>query len=561
MTASMTLCKTNNPILEYWDKITTGEEVVSLKVKKQYSKLVQDILKPRDNWTYDENRADHAIKFIERYCKHSKGKWGGKPVILELWQKALIAAAFGFVDKNSGYRKYTEVLLVVGRKNGKSTIAAAVGLYLMIADGEHGAEVYAVATKKDQAKLIWAEAKRMVVKSPSLRKRIKPLVAELVGLHDYDGSTFKPLGSDSDTLDGLNPHGACMDEIHAWKDKNLYDVIFDGMSAREQPMLFETTTAGTVRELVYDEKYDYASKVIDGVKDFEDERLLAVIYELDDRSEWTKPECWKKANPGLGTIKDLEKLADKVKKAQRVPDQLSNLLCKDFNIRDTVAGAWLSFDVIKNDETFTMDDIRGSYAVGGTDLSSTTDLTCATLLMMKAGSDKKYSLQMYFMPEELIDKRVAEDHIPYDKWIDRGILTACPGNKVDYSMVTKWFVKMYEEYDIRPLWIGYDRWNSTYWVQEMKDHGFTLDPVAQGTQTFSQPMKEMGADLDSKLINYNQNSALQWCLTNTSIKRDDNDGIRPVKGRVQRQRIDGTVSLLIAYTVMFNNMSDYKAMI
>jgi phage terminase large subunit-like protein len=549
-----------NYILEYWHHIKTGQEVVSLKVYKQYKKLVEDINNPREPWIYDENRANHAIKFIEKYCKHSKGKWGGKPVILELWQKALIAAAFGFVNKYTRHRKYTEVLLIVARKNGKSTLAAAVGLYLQIADGEPGAEVYAVATKKDQAKIIWLEAKKMVSKSPALRKRIKPLVAEMVGLGKYE-SVFKPLGSDSDSLDGLNVHGACMDEIHAWKDKNLYDVIYDGMTAREQPMLFETSTAGTVRGLVYDEKYDYASKVIDGLEGYEDERLLAIIYELDDRKEWTQPECWKKANPGLGTIKDEQKLAEKVNKAKRVPDQVSNLLCKDFNVRDTVAGSWLTFDNINNEETYEMDFIRGSYAVGGTDLSSTTDLSCATLLLMKSDSEKKYVIQQYFLPEDLLESRVKEDKIPYDKWAERGLLTLCPGNKVVYSDVTKWYVKMFQEYDIRPLWNGYDPWNSQYWIQEMKDTGFEMEVVRQGAQTLSQPMKELAADLAAKRINYNNNPALKWCLTNTSVKRDENDNIRPVKGQNQRQRIDGAVSLLIAYTILFQKLADYKSLL
>ncbi|HRC81354.1 MAG TPA: terminase large subunit [Sedimentibacter sp.] len=546
-----------NPILQYWEQIEQGKIAVSQKVYKQYKKLVNDILNPRDPWVYDNDRAWHAIDFIEKYCKHSKGKWGGKPVILELWQKALIAAAFGFIDKNTGLRKYTEVLLIVARKNGKSTLSAAVGLYLMIADGEPGAEIYAVATKEDQAKIIWKEAKRMVKKSPALNKRIKCLVKEIVGLGRYEDSFFKPVGSDSDTLDGLNVHGACMDEIHAWKDKNLYDVIYDGMTAREQPMLFETTTAGTVRELVYDEKYDYASKVIDGLEGFEDERLLPIIYELGSRDEWTKPECWEKANPGLGTIKDRQKLAEKVEKAKRVPSLVSNLLTKDFDVVDNGAGDWLPYEVINSTETFDIEEIRDCYAIGGCDLSSTTDLTCATLLVMKAGSEKKYVLQQYFLPGELLEQRVTEDKIPYDKWRDRGLLTACEGFRVNYSDVTAWFVMMYQEYGIRPLWIYYDRALAGYWVEDMKTHGFEMVKCAQGAITFNQPMRNMEADLRAKNINYNNNPILKWCLTNVTVKHDDNDMIRPIKGTSTRKRIDGMVSLLDAYVGLSEKMADY----
>lgn len=570
MTASTALSPVSddrNYILEYWHEITTKQEVVSLKVYKQYKKLVRDIEHPRANWVFDNEKAHHVIDFIERYCRHSKGKWGGKPVILELWQKALVSAAFGFVDKHTGLRKYTEVLLIVARKNGKSTLAAAIGLYLQIADGEPGAEVYAVATKKDQAKLIWQEAKRMVKKSPALRKRIKTLVAEMVGIGKYEETFFKPLGSDSDTLDGLNVHGALMDEIHAWTKMNLYDVINDAVTARSQPMLLETTTAGTVREQVFDQKYDYASKVIDGIEGFdEDERLLAIIYELDDRKEWTDQECWKKANPGLGTIKDQEKLAEKVRKAKKVHDQLSNLLCKDFNIRDTVAGSWLTFDEANNPATFDIEELRDCYGIGGNDLGATTDLTFACILVMKPGSEQKYLIGQGFMPADTIEDRSKEDKVPYDKWVERGLITLCPGNKVDYRYVTDWYEKTRDEYGIIAYWNGYDSWNSPAWVEDMENRiGYKnkvdLLPVIMGAKTLSAPMKELAADLGAKLINYNNNPLMKWALTNVTKETDKNENIRPIKGKNQRQRIDPAVSLLIAYTVLQNKLEDYKGLI
>ena len=222
---------TYNPIREYLAEIEKGE-VVSRKVYKVYKEQIRIIDDPESEWEYSPKQANHAIEFIENYCRHSKGKMGGKRLTLELWEKALIAAAFGIVHKITGLRKYRQVMLVVGRKNGKSTLAAAVGLYLQVADGELGAEVYACATKKDQAKIIWLEAKKMVKKSPSLLRRIKPKVAELEA--EFNDSYFRPLGSDSDTLDGLNVHGGLLDEIHAWKTKDLYDVIVDGTSAREE---------------------------------------------------------------------------------------------------------------------------------------------------------------------------------------------------------------------------------------------------------------------------------------------------------------------------------------
>ena len=546
-----------NYILEYWEKIQSGEIQACRRLKQQYQKLVDEIEHPRDPWVFDIEKANRPIEFIERFCKHSKGKWAGKPVRLELFQKAKLQAVYGFVHRETGLRRAREVLTIVGRKNGKSTEKAALGNYMLVADGEGGTEVYSVATKKDQARIVWTEAHNMVTQSPALSKHIKKRKTDLYFPVTF--SKFEPLASDSNSLDGLNVHYAIMDELHAIKDRNLYDVIKQAMTAREQPLLDMITTAGFVRECIYDSIYEYACNVLDGV--VEDDRFLAFIYELDDRSEWTDYRMWEKANPGLGTIKDYNELAANVERAKNDPDFLPTVLAKDFNLRDTVAGTWLTFDQVNNEETFTMDDIRDTYAVGGADLSSTTDLTCATLLIMKPGSDKIYCLQHYFLPAELVEQRVREDKIPYDKWAERGLLTLCEGNKVNYSDVTAWFLRMMEEYKIYPVWIGYDPWNSQYWVDEMEAHGFRMEVVRQGAHTLSQPMKELAADLMAKRINYNDNPILKWCLTNTSVKRDENDNIRPVKGQKSRQRIDGAVSLLIAYTVLFRHMDDYRALI
>ncbi|GLY09590.1 terminase large subunit [Pseudobacillus badius] len=553
---------TYNPIIDYYNQIESGKVTVGNKVRRIYKKLVDDLHDIESVYEYDPKRANHAIEFIENFCKHSKGKWGGKPIDLELWQQAAIAATFGFVHKIDGTRKYRELLLVVARKNGKSTLSAGIGLYLQVADGEPGAEVYAVATKRDQAKIVWLDAKRMVKKSPTLLKRIKPLVSEMVC--EWNDSSFKPLGSDSETLDGLNVHGAMMDEIHAWKDKNLYDVVVDGTSAREQPLIVMITTAGTIRESVYDMKYDEAVKVLNGFDDpegYKDDRFLPIIYELDERKEWTDEKAWPKANPGLGTIKKIDQLATKVNKAKANPLLVKNLLTKDFNIPETSTEAWLPFEDIVNLETFDIEMVRGCYAVGGVDLSSTTDLTCATLIMMKPDSSTKYVLQQYFIAEENAEKKINEDEVPYDIWEEQGLVTFTPGHNVDYAEVTAWFMKMINEYDIHPLWVGYDSWNSQYWTKEMQDYGFNMKEVRQGAKTMSQPMKLLGAELQSKTINYNNNPVLKWCLSNTSIKTDENENIRPVKGLSQKQRIDGAVSLLIAYVVLQENYSDYMAMV
>ena len=557
---------TYDPIREYWDAIQAGREVVSEKVRKTYEKVIRDLNDNSGEYFYSPKRANHVIEFFENYCHHSKGKFGGQPVRLELWEKAMLATVFGFVDIE-GRRKYREALLIVGKKNGKSLIASGVGLYLLIGDGEQGPEVYAVATKRDQAKIIWTEAKRMVRKSPALLKRIKTLTHELSS-ELFNAGVFKPLASDSDTLDGLNVHAALMDEVHQWKNgKALFDIIADGTTAREQPLIFITTTAGTVREDLYDEKYEYAANVINGYADpaggYVDEHFIAFVYELDSRAEWTDEACWKKANPGLGTIKSYEQLADKVKKAQANPALVKNLVCKEFNIRETTSEAWLTFDQLNNPARFDVKALAPRYGIGGADLSSTTDLTAAKVLFQVPGDEHIYVLSMYWLAADLVDERVREDKIPYDFWIEQGFVRTCPGNKVHPKYVTEWFQEIRDRYDIYIPWVGYDSWSATYWVEEMaRQFGAeAMIPVIQGKKTLSAPMKTLGADLASKLIVYNNNPVDKWCLANTSIEEDKNGNIQPCKTSRRTRRIDGTAALLDAYVVFQDKLEDYRSLI
>ena len=552
-----------NPILEYWEKIQSGEEIVSNKVYRTYKKIVSDIRNP-GVYFYSPKRANHILEFAENYCRHSKGKFGGQPVRLELWEKAHLATIFGFVD-DDGLRKYRESLLIVGKKNGKSLLASIVGLYMLMADGEPGPEVYAVATKKDQSKIIWLEAKRMIRKSPSLNKRAKTLVAEIDTA--YNDGVFKPLASDSDTLDGLNVHCVLMDEIHQWKQgKALYDIMADGVSAREQPLDYITSTAGTIREDIYDQKYEEAEMVINGYQDpdgYKDEHFIAFIYELDSRKEWVDEKCWKKANPGLGTIKNYNTLKEKVKKAQKNPILVKNLLCKEFNIRETSSEAWLTYEQANNTETFDIEKLKPRYGIGGVDLSATTDLTAAKVIFKVPDDERIYVMSMYWMPEDLVEKRVQEDKIPYDVWIEKGCVRTCRGNKISYKDVKAWFVEIQEKYDIYLNLIGYDAWSAAYFVEDMQDYfgKNTMVPVIQGKKTLSQPMKRMGADLENHLIVYNNNPVDKWCLCNTAVDIDKNDNIQPIKTSKPRRRIDGTAALLDAYVVLQNNYNEYMSLI
>lgn len=546
-----------NYIESYLNEIETGHVLVSQRVRKIYERLATEMHDPSSRWEFNAELGERPIEFIEKFCRQSKGEWIGKPLKLELFQKAYISALFGFVDRETKLRRFKETIFLCGRKNGKSSLLSAMALYMLMADGEGGAEVYSIATKLDQSKIIFSEAVHMVEQSPALSKFIKKRRTDIYMPVSF--SKMEPLATGSKSLEGHNSHCVIIDELHAIRDRSIYDAMKQSMGARRQPMLVMITTAGTVRECIYDDIYDYATKVVDGV--IEDEQFLPVLYELDSRDEWTDYRMWQKANPGLGTIKKMEYLAEKVERAKNDPKELPALLCKEFNIRETVAEAWLPFEAINNEETFDIEEFRGSYAIGGVDLSSTTDLTCATIVMMKPNCTKKYVLQQYFMPEEIIESRAKEDKVPYDIWRRQGLLTACEGYKVNYSDVTAWFLKLFNEYDIRPLWIYYDPWNSSYWVQEMKDYGFQMVEARQGYKTLSQPMKELEADLRNKEINYNNNPILKWNLTNVVAKRDENDNIRPIKGKNLRARIDGAVSLLIAYVGLQEHLNDYKALI
>ncbi len=548
-----------NYILEYADKIERGEIIACRRVKRVYLHLAERIRNPSESskFYFDEEAGERPIEFIQRFCKQSQGKLGA-PIILDLFQKAFIQALFGFKEKETGFRQYRETMLLCGRKNGKSTLLAGIALYLMTSDGEGAAEIYSVATKKDQARKVLTEANNMRRQSPELAALLKKRRNDLY--FSATASFLEALASDSDTLDGLNAHAVIIDELHAIRDRNLYDVMKQSTSSRDQPLVIMITTAGTLRECIFDDMYEYACRVADG--EIEDDSFLPILYELDARDEWLDPQMWVKANPGLGTIKKLQTLTQFVERAKADSKNLPSVLCKDFNWRENSARSWLSFDEINNTATFEMSEVYDTYAIGGCDLSATTDLTAATLLIRKPNDDTVYILQQYFLPQARIelleDKETSKKEAPYRLWADRGLLTICEGARVNYSDVTAWFVKMRDEYKIDPYKIGYDRALAGYWITEMTENGFSMEQVAQGPFTWSQPMKEMGAALADKKVNYNNNPILKWCLSNTATKSTGTlDNIQPVKISDKR-RIDGAVSLLNAWVVYVRDWEHYS---
>lgn len=544
-----------NYVKAYYEQIKSGEIITSKRVAAVYKKAVKEIEGSESNplYYFDEAAGERPILFIEQFCKQSQGIIGA-PLELMLFQKAFIQLLFGWLERGTGFRRYRETLFLVGRKNGKTTLLAPIALYLLIADHEGAAEIYSVATKKDQAKKIFTEAVNMVKQSPELRAVIKKRRNDMY--FPATASVFEALASDSNTLDGLNAHGVIIDELHAIRDRALYEVMKQSTSSRRQPLVVMITTAGTVRECIFDNLYEYACDVADGKVN--DNTFLPILYELDKRQEWTNPKMWIKANPGLGVIKQYKTLVSFVERAKNNPADLPGVLCKDFNIRENESATWLSYEQIINDAVFDISDVYNTYAVGGCDLSATTDLTCATLLVRKPGVKTVFVLQQYFLPRARIERleQMNTNEAPYKLWAERGLLTICEGNRVNYSQVTEWFCQMRDEHKIDAFKIGYDRALAGYWVDEMKSNGFDMEPVAQGAFTWSQPMREMGAALADKLVNYNKNPILVWCLSNTGVKKSGLNNIQPVK-ITDKRRIDGAVSLLNAWVIYVKHYEDY----
>ena len=547
----------------YLAMIQSGGETVSAKVRAVYEREVGFMKNPPKDFPYyfDPERGEHHIGFIEKFCRTSKGsKNAAKKLIrLEPFQKAKLQLVFGWVEKETNFRRFREVDDYRGRKCGKSTETAAVEWDVALNDGEFGAEIYCTANKKDQAKIIYNECVNMRYISNALAAVSKKRQSDIY-IEAYM-SYIMALAADTRTMDGLNTHFFSMDEFHAAKNRSLYDIMIQSQTARDQPLAWLISTNGFERDGFFDEQYEYDSNVAMWTPGYQDLRLLPLIYELDRREEWEAPECWAKANPGLGKIKKIKTLAEFVEKAHRQPSFLPTVLTKDFNVAENSAESWLSLEKVTNLTVVPMEYLRNSYAVGGCDLSSTTDLTCATLLIRKPGDSRFFVLQKYFLPKSKVSMNEHNDkrEAPYQKWAENDWVEICEGATVDFHAVTEWFVMMVREYNIRPLYIGYDAALSGYWREEMDAYGFDMRKIRQGPFTWTYPMKELEGMFEENRIVYNNNPVLRWCLSNTGKKSNNKDGIesiQPVKINTKR-RIDGTVSLLNAFTCFKDNEEEY----
>ena len=545
----------------YLKKIRAGEIQVSRKVLAVYERECGWMDNPPPNFLYkfSPELGQYYIDYMEKFCRQSKGKAGGQLIKFQLFQLAKMQLVFGWVEKDTGLRRFREVFDIRGRKNGKSTETSAVMHTMLEADGEAGPEIYCVANSKDQADTVFNECVNMWAQSPALQKITKKRRSDIYCPRNF--GFIQALAAKTDTLDGKNAHFVCQDEPHEQRNSKLYDVMKQSQSFREQPLYWIISTNGSVREGFFDSKYQMYSAVALWQDGFQDYTVLPLIYELDSREEWTDEKCWEKANPGLGTIKSMKTLREHVAQAKRDPSFLPTVLTKDFNIPENSAESSLRLEDIKNETVADMAYLEHSYAIGGCDLSATTDLTCATLLIMKPNDPNYYVLQKYFLPEGRLEqlRETNDREAPYQRWAELGWLHVCRGKTVDYNDVTAWFVEMVQKHDIRPLWICYDAALSGYWAPQMEETGFVMEKIRQGPITWTYPMKLLGGALQEHRIIYQNNPMLRWCLSNTAKKSTNRDGIesiQPVKCASNR-RIDGMVSLLNAWVGLQNHTDEF----
>lgn len=541
---------------QYFTALLDGEINACDKIKRVSEMILDDLYAPGE-FHFDEKIANYHIDFIQRFCKVPAGDVGA-PLCLELFQRARLQAIFGFVDDND-LRKYNEVMIVEGRKNGKTTECASVEIDLVMNDGEGAPEVYNIATKYEQAMKGFTAANNMRMQSKEIRKHLKKRASDLYCT--YNMGMIKAMASNVKSLDSLDAHGVIIDELAAITNRDIYDLMKQSMGARKQPLLFCITTNGFVRNGIFDAQYDYADRILK--REIENPKFLPFIYELDNIDEMWDEKMWIKANPGLGTIKKMSFMREMVQKAKDDPSFLPTVLVKDFNIPQTSESAWMRYEDLNNQETF---DIPFDYAIGGFDAADSVDLNAAKAICMREGDPRIYVKSMYWIPEAVVEQyekmgnRRERDRAPYSLWISQGYMRTCPGVKCDKRIFLEWFKELRDEEDLYIYAIGYDPWHidDTLLREFQMEFGQnSMIPVRQGTKSLSQPMKDLKAEFMAGNVVYNNNPIDKWCLINTSVKTDVNGNIQPVKSADATQRIDGTIALICAYKVLCDKKDVY----
>lgn len=532
-----------NYIVEYHDKIERGQIIAGKWIKKIY-KILVDGIKSGD-WDFDAKKANKAIQFIENFCHHSKGR--NDLFKLELWQKAIVSAIFGILDKKTHRRQFREIFLLVGRKNGKSLFAAAIMAYVAYIDGEYGSELYCLAPKLDQADIVYDSFYKITQAEEELaevtRKRRSDIYIEELN------TTIKKIAFNAKKADGFNPTMTTNDEMEAWPgDQGLkqYEVMVSGTGARTEPITLSTSTAGYVNDGIFDELMKRSTAFLKGSS--KERRLLPFLYMIDDLEKWNTKEELAKANPNLGVSVQWEFFEEQIAIALQSLSKKAEFMTKYCNIKQNSSIAWLDYETVAKaaGQPYTLDDFRGCYCVAGIDLSRTTDLTAVSLVIEKGG--KNHIITQFFMPQERYNVAIDEEGVPYNIFKEQGYLTISGEHQVNYKDVFAWFVRLIKEYKIKPLKVGYDRYCAGYLVEEMKESGFHMDDVYQGTN-LTPVLNTFEGDLKDGMYSIGENNLLKSHLLNVAVQiQTDDSRMKPVKIE-KRAHIDGAVSIFDALAV------------
>ncbi len=536
----------DNWIFKYHEAIQKKEVIVGVWVRLCFEILTTGLL--NGEWEFNEKKANKAIKFIENFCHHSEGR--SDLLHLELWQKAIVSAIFGIMDKTTGYRQFREVFIIVARKNGKTLFAAAIAAYMTYIDGEYGAKVYFLAPKLDQADLVYDAFYQIVQSDDELDSITKKRRSDIY-IKAFNTSV-KKIAFNSKKSDGFNPQLVVNDEMEAWPgDQGLkqYEVMTSALGARKQPLIISIATAGYVNDGIFDELFKRATAFLKG--NSREKRLLPFIYMIDDIEKWDSIEELKKSNPNLGVSVSAEYYLEQIEIARNSISKKVEFMTKFCNIKQNSAVAWLDYwDVMKcvhEEKPLSLEDFKGCYCVGGIDLSRTTDLTAASIVINRDGIN--YIFTRFYMPQKRYEVAINEDNTPYNIYRDRGFLFISGENQVDYKDVYNWFIELVKVYKIKPLKIGYDRYSANYLVEDLKTAGFHTDDVYQGTN-LTPVLHEFEGNLKDGLFDFGDNSMLAAHFLNVAVDINLNDSrMKPVKIE-KRMRIDGAMSVFDALTMV-----------
>lgn len=552
-----------NYVQEYIDKIRSGEIVTSKKVKKLYFNIIEPVLKDEHpKYYFNEKRGEKFIKFAEGFCRQSKGQWLGKKTKLGLFQKAKYQALLGILERETNLRRFHESFDVRGRKNGKTTENAILGLYLTLT--EPGGEVYAAATVSSQARRVWEESQSMIDKSKDLQGRLGYKVFPSPTIYTKDRSTYyKVLSKNVKTFDGLNASAAIIDEVHELA-RAIYDILKQSTSAREEPLISMISTAGFVREGLFDDMYDYSSKVLDGL--IEDDRLFPLIYELDDISEIEDESCWIKANPALGMIKKVEDLRYNVARMKEDLNFANTVKTKDFNIIGVENRAWLSYEDFNVPDVYTEEELRkfdNTIVLGGFDLSRTRDITAFTTLLFDKEKHRPIAISMYWVTAKFLEEqRTNGSKVPWQAWLDRGLIRISGNELIDYHDIANYVASNFKTYGWMYQHINYDSYSAQYLIEELASMGYSKDyclvSTPQGARTLSIPMQTLEAHLKEKILCYQNNPVTKWMFSNVELEQDRNGNYMPKKANDKRERkIDGVSTILNCYVSLCQNIDYY----